>query len=64
MARSQEREKANIPVQVPGDPERLHMAKCDAQGGIAYHVNQIQFVDNLARKLDVEPLKKEHEASG
>ncbi|WAQ93461.1 MDH-like protein [Mya arenaria] len=32
-----------VEVMVPGDPERKHMAKCDQQGGILYHPNQIKF---------------------
>ncbi|XP_050023217.1 uncharacterized oxidoreductase YjmC [Dermacentor andersoni] len=57
-ARSQEPATPGVPVQVPGDPERKHMAKCDAQGGIRYHVNQIQFADDIAQKLCVEPPKR------
>jgi len=28
-------------VLVAGDPEKLHMDKCDREGGIRYHPNQI-----------------------
>uniref|UniRef100_A0A023GMG3 Malate dehydrogenase n=1 Tax=Amblyomma triste TaxID=251400 RepID=A0A023GMG3_AMBTT len=58
MARSQEPADPSVPVQVPGDPERRHMAKCDAEGGICYHGSQIQFADDVARKLGVEPPKR------
>lgn len=29
------------PVLVAGDPERLHMRKVEREGGITYHINQI-----------------------
>lgn len=58
IARSQEPATPGVPVLVPGDPERQHMAKCDAQGGIRYHVNQIQFADDVAKKLGVDPPKR------
>lgn len=58
MARSQEPAQKNAPVQVPGDPERQHMAKCDAEGGIRYHVNQIKFADDVAANLGVDPPKR------
>ncbi|WAR14257.1 YJMC-like protein [Mya arenaria] len=43
-------------VLVPGDPERKHMAKCDQQGGILYHPNQIK-KNELAAKLNVKPVQ-------
>ncbi|CAF4485852.1 unnamed protein product, partial [Rotaria magnacalcarata] len=42
------------PVLVAGDPERLHMAKCEKLGGIPYPQSQIDFIQDLARKLKVD----------
>ena len=39
----------NKPVLVAGDPESIHMKKCDDENGISYHVNQIKFA--VSRKL-------------
>lgn len=41
------------PVLVPGDPERIHMRKVDADGGIQYHINQLTACDKLADKLKI-----------
>lgn len=41
--RNQVPAKGEPNVLVAGDPERSHMEKCDKQGGISYHENQIQF---------------------
>lgn len=41
--RSQEPAEGQPQVLVAGDPERSHMKKCDQQGGVAYHINQIEF---------------------
>ncbi|PVD29455.1 hypothetical protein C0Q70_08706 [Pomacea canaliculata] len=43
-------------VLVPGDPERQHVKKCDALGGIPYEQNQIQWAHNLAEKNGLAPL--------
>jgi len=45
----------NGPVLVAGDLERLHMQLCDKLGGVPYHANQIQFANDLAHRLSVEP---------
>ncbi|KAH3692817.1 uncharacterized oxidoreductase YjmC-like [Dreissena polymorpha] len=45
------------PVLIAGDPERIHMAKCDKQGGILYHPNQIQNANEIASRLNVAPMK-------
>ncbi|XP_033761815.1 uncharacterized oxidoreductase YjmC-like [Pecten maximus] len=44
-------------VLVAGDPERQHMALCDKLGGIPYHPNQIEFLDDIAKSLGVDPLE-------
>jgi len=36
------------PVLVPGDPERLHMEKVDAQGGVRYHENQLNLCVSIS----------------
>ncbi|XP_023223888.1 uncharacterized protein LOC111625091 [Centruroides sculpturatus] len=54
--RKQEPAEGKDEVLVPGDPERQHMAKCDSEGGIRYHLNQIKYANDLAKKLGVEPL--------
>lgn len=41
---------------MPGDPERAHMKKVDGEGGIRYHVNQINNCDALATKYNVCPI--------
>ncbi|XP_057381229.1 uncharacterized oxidoreductase YjmC-like isoform X1 [Daphnia carinata] len=45
------------PILVAGDPERAHIALVDAEGGIRYHVNQINASAALAGKLKVKPMK-------
>jgi len=42
------------PVLIAGDPERVHMAKCDKLGGIPYPQSQIDFLHELARSLKIE----------
>ncbi len=40
---------------VAGDPEKLHMEKSDQNDGIAYHINQIKYAENLAKELNIKP---------
>ncbi|OXA61225.1 uncharacterized oxidoreductase YjmC [Folsomia candida] len=47
----------NKPVLVAGDPERMHMKKVDAFGGVQYHINQINASRKLAEELKLEPMK-------
>lgn len=48
---------AEKPVLVPGDPERLHIKKVDAAGGIQYHINQIKTCTALAERLNIKPIQ-------
>merc|ERR1712150_163707 len=45
------------PVLIPGDPERANMADCDKRGGIPYRPSLIQFANDIAKDLDVEPMR-------
>lgn len=44
-------------VLVAGDPERRHMEKCDKQGGILYHPEQMKYANAVAASCNVEPMK-------
>jgi len=48
---------ASGPVNIPGDPERAHMSKCDQLGGIPYHKNVVGHMNRLAQSFDVQPMK-------
>uniref|UniRef100_H2Y422 Malate dehydrogenase n=1 Tax=Ciona savignyi TaxID=51511 RepID=H2Y422_CIOSA len=41
------------PVLVAGDPERIHMKKCDNMGGIPYPKNVVDYMNGVAEKLGV-----------
>jgi LDH2 family malate/lactate/ureidoglycolate dehydrogenase len=43
------------PVLVAGDPERAHMEMNKKSGGLVYHGSQIEYVLNMAKKLNVQP---------
>ncbi|KAK3603644.1 hypothetical protein CHS0354_017361 [Potamilus streckersoni] len=57
ICRNLEPAEGETEVLVAGDPERQHMAKCDKQGGILYHPNQIKYANDIAEQLGVEPMK-------
>lgn len=45
------------PVLIAGDPERIHMKKVDAEGGVKYTENQIKACNALSERLGVEKIK-------
>jgi len=45
-------------ILIAGDPEKAHMAKCQREGGIRYHPNLIDSMNELAVKMKVEPMKQ------
>ncbi|XP_070827848.1 uncharacterized oxidoreductase YjmC-like [Chaetodon trifascialis] len=46
----------NSPVLTAGDPERMNMKKCDEMGGIPYHINVVNYMNDCAKKINVSPL--------
>ena len=44
-------------ILIAGDPEKAHMEKCRTEGGIRYHPNLIASMNELAAKMDVEPMR-------
>ncbi|XP_069760633.1 uncharacterized oxidoreductase YjmC-like [Narcine bancroftii] len=49
-----------LPVHVPGDPERQHIAECEHYGGIPYHINVVDHMNSVAKELGVKPLPTNH----
>lgn len=45
------------PVLVAGDPERIHMKKCDDMGGIPYPSQVVDFMNKMGEKINVEAMK-------
>ncbi|XP_029010791.1 uncharacterized oxidoreductase YjmC-like isoform X2 [Betta splendens] len=46
----------DIPVLVAGDPERMHMKMCEEMGGIPYHMNVVNYMNQCAQKVGVSTL--------
>lgn len=45
-----------FPVLVAGDVERTHIQKCEELGGISYHLNVVNYMNQCAEKIGVSPL--------
>ncbi|XP_008282211.1 uncharacterized protein LOC103358850 [Stegastes partitus] len=46
----------NFPVLAAGDPERMNMKKCEDLGGIPYHINVVNYMNDCAKKVGVSQL--------
>uniref|UniRef100_H3CSR4 Malate dehydrogenase n=2 Tax=Tetraodon nigroviridis TaxID=99883 RepID=H3CSR4_TETNG len=46
----------DAPVLAAGDPERTNMKKCDELGGIPYHINVVNYMNDCAKRIGVSPL--------
>ncbi|XP_034031894.1 uncharacterized oxidoreductase YjmC-like isoform X2 [Thalassophryne amazonica] len=44
------------PVLAAGDPEKMNMKRCEELGGIPYHINVINYMNNCAQKIGVSQL--------
>ena len=44
-------------VLAPGDPERKHIKKVESEGGIYYHEHVVNEMNQIAKRLNVAPLK-------
>ncbi|KAG7230899.1 hypothetical protein INR49_024927 [Caranx melampygus] len=47
---------ADTPVLTAGDPERMNMKKCEEMGGIPYHINVVNYMNECAKRIGVSPL--------
>ncbi|XP_028649358.1 uncharacterized oxidoreductase YjmC-like [Erpetoichthys calabaricus] len=56
LHRNLEPAEPGVPVVTAGDPERTNMKKCDELGGIPYHISVVNYMNNMAKDLGVNPL--------
>ncbi|XP_056272339.1 uncharacterized oxidoreductase YjmC-like [Pseudoliparis swirei] len=46
----------SAPVLAAGDPERMNVKKCEELGGIPYHINVINYMNECGKRVGVSPL--------
>ncbi|TWW75794.1 hypothetical protein D4764_13G0004560 [Takifugu flavidus] len=56
IQRGMEPADPDFPVLAAGDPERTNMKKCDEMGGIPYHINVVNYMNDCAKRIGVSPL--------
>uniref|UniRef100_A0A3Q2QR73 Uncharacterized oxidoreductase YjmC n=1 Tax=Fundulus heteroclitus TaxID=8078 RepID=A0A3Q2QR73_FUNHE len=56
IQRDQDPADPGSPVLAPGDPERINMKKCEEMGGIPYHINVVNYINDYAKKIGVSQL--------
>ncbi|XP_053741972.1 uncharacterized oxidoreductase YjmC-like [Synchiropus splendidus] len=56
IQREMEPADAHTPVLAAGDPERMNMKKCQELGGIPYHVNVVNYMNECAKSVGASPL--------
>lgn len=56
IQRSTDPSDPNTPVLIAGDPERANMKRCEEMGGIPYHINVVNYMNNCAKKIGVTSL--------
>ncbi|KAF3855125.1 hypothetical protein F7725_023180 [Dissostichus mawsoni] len=56
IQRGMEPADPSCPVLAAGDPERMNMKKCEEMGGIPYHINVVNYMNECAKRVGVSPL--------
>lgn len=46
----------DVPMLAAGDPERDNIMKCEEMGGIPYHMNVVNYMNNCAERIGVKSL--------
>uniref|UniRef100_UPI0037E730D6 uncharacterized oxidoreductase YjmC-like n=1 Tax=Semicossyphus pulcher TaxID=241346 RepID=UPI0037E730D6 len=56
IQRGMEPADPSAPVLAAGDPERTNVKRCDELGGIPYHINVVNYMNECAKKVGVSKL--------